>query len=181
MKKKTSVILSMLLVFTVLVGGTIAYLTSKTDTVTNTFTVGNINITLAETTGENYKMVPGNQLAKDPKVTVKAGSEASWLFVKVQKSDNFDKFISYEMDADWKALDGVTGVYYREVAATSSDDVFSVLKDNKVKVKSDVTKAMMDDITNNTASHPTISFTAYAVQKDNVADAATAWDQVKNM
>ena len=38
MKKKTSIILSMLLVFTIVVGGTIAYLTAKTGTVTNTFT-----------------------------------------------------------------------------------------------------------------------------------------------
>lgn len=180
MKKKTSIILSMLLVFTIVVGGTIAYLMAKTDTVTNTFTVGNINIALAETTGESYKMVPGNVLAKNPKVTVQAGSEASWLFVKVQKSDNFDKFISYEMDADWKALDGVTGVYYREVAATDTDTTFSVLKDNKVTVKGTVTKDMMDSITKNNAN-PTISFTAYAVQKENVKDAATAWDQVKNM
>ena len=84
------------------------------------------------------------------------------------------------MDADWKALDGVTGVYYREVAATDTDTTFSVLKDNKVTVKGTVTKDMMDSITKNNAN-PTISFTAYAVQKENVKDAATAWDQVKNM
>lgn len=184
MKKKTSIILSMLLVFTIVVGGTIAYLMAKTDTVTNTFTVGNINIDLTETTGENYKMVPGNVLDKDPKVTVQAGSEASWLFVKVQKSSNFDTFIASTMADGWTQLkdkDGndVTGVYYREVAATYTDTTFSVLKDNKVTVKGTVTKDMMDGITEN--NKPTISFTAYAVQKENVTDAATAWDQVKNM
>ena len=177
MKKKTSIILSMLLVFTIVVGGTIAYLMAKTDTVTNTFTVGNINIDLTETTGKNYKMLPGNVLAKNPKVTVKAGSEASWLFVKVQKSDNFDTFIEYAMADGWTKLED--GVYYREVTATDTETTFSVLKGDEVTVRDTVTKENMDGITEN--NKPTISFTAYAVQKENVKDAATAWDQVKNM
>ena len=41
------------------VAATLAYLTDKTSTVENTFTAGNISITLEETTGEQYKMVPG--------------------------------------------------------------------------------------------------------------------------
>ena len=69
----------------------------------------------------------------------------------------------------------MTGVYYREVAATTTDTAFSVLTSDQVTVKNTVTKADMDAIANNTASKPTLTFTAYACQKDNVADAATAW------
>lgn len=58
--------------------GTMAYLTSKTQVITNTFTVGNINIELTETKPGNQqaKIIPGVDIVKDPKVTVKANSEA---------------------------------------------------------------------------------------------------------
>ena len=175
MKKKA--FLSMAAVILVLccaVGGTLAWLTDKTNSVTNTFTVGDINITLAETTSD-YKMVPGNTIEKDPKVTVKAGSEACWLFVKVVKSSNFGTFMTYEMADGWTALTGNDGVFYREVAAATTDTDFAVLKNNQVKVLDTVTKEML---TGQGFTAPTLTFTAYAVQKDNIGTAAEAWAKV---
>lgn len=150
-------------------------MSAKTDPVKNTFTVGDINIDLTETTGETYKMVPGNTLGKDPKVTVKAGSEACWLFVKVDKSANFDTFMTYAIADGWTALSGVDGVYYREVPAADTDTAYAVLKNNQVIVKEDVTKQQLQAVT---GSLPTMTFTAYAVQQDNIADAATAWAKI---
>lgn len=175
MKKKVLSIVAVVLVLCCAIGGTLAWLTDRTNPVVNTFTVGDINIELKETT-TNYKMVPGNTITKDPKVTVQANSEACWLFVKVEKSSNFDNFMTYEMADGWTALPGVAGVYYREVAATTTATEFSVLKDNSVLVKNTVTKADLNALTQNT--FPTLTFTAYAVQKDNVADAATAWGKL---
>lgn len=175
MKKKVLSIVAVVLVLCCAIGGTLAWLTDRTNPVVNTFTVGDINIELKETT-TNYKMVPGNTITKDPKVTVKANSEACWLFVKVEKSSNFDSFMTYEMADGWTALAGVEGVFYREVAATTTATEFSVLKDNSVLVKNTVTKADLNALTQNT--FPTLTFTAYAVQKDNVADAATAWGKL---
>ena len=166
-----------LVVALVSVGGTIAWLTATTAPVTNTFTVGNIDIALAETTS-NYKMVPGNTIAKDPKVTVKANSEACYLFVKIEESSNLKSYIDYSVAEGWTALTGVTGVYYREVAATTTDTAFSVLTSDQVTVNNTVTKTMMDDITKGTVSAPTLKFTAYACQSANVADAATAWAKI---
>lgn len=175
MKKKVLSIVAVVLVLCCAIGGTLAWLTDRTNPVVNTFTVGDINIELTETT-TNYKMVPGNTITKDPKVTVKANSEACWLFVKVEKSSNFDNFMTYEMADGWTALPGVAGVYYREVAATTTATELSVLKDNSVLVKDSVTKADLNALTQST--FPTLTFTAYAVQKDNVADAATAWGKL---
>lgn len=175
MKKKVLSIVAVVLVLCCAIGGTLAWLTDKTDPVVNTFTVGDINIELTETT-TNYKMVPGNTISKDPKVTVKANSEACWLFVKVEKSANFDSFMTYDMADGWTELPSVTGVYYREVAATTAATDFSVLKGDSVSVKDTVTKADLNALTQNT--FPTLTFTAYAVQKDNVADAATAWSKL---
>lgn len=175
--KTLIVALAVMLVVGCAVGGTLAWLTDTTGPVVNTFTVGNIDIDLAETTTD-YKMVPGATISKDPKVTVKSGSEACWLFVQVTESDNLSSFISYTVDSNWTALSGVSGVYYREVAAATADVEFSVLTNNQVTVKDTVTKAMMDAITNQTATAPTLTFKAYAVQKAGVATAADAWAKV---
>ena len=175
MKKALFIMLSAALIVCATVAGTLAWLTDTTAPVVNTFTVGDINIELKETTGETYKMVPGIELVKDPTVTVKAGSEACWLFVKVEKSGNFDSFMTFEMADGWIALSGHAGVYYRNVDATNADTGFDVLKDKKVMVLETVTKTMLEGAKTNA---PTLTFTAYAVQKDGINDADTAWRKV---
>ena len=173
MKKKTlALVLALTLLVAGVVGGTLAWLTATTGEVQNTFTVGDININLAETTTD-YKMVPGNNIAKDPKVTVKANSETCWLFVKVTESENLKNFITYAIATGWTELE--TGVYYREVPASDADQTFPVLAGNTVTVKSDVTKEML---TAKDFANPTLTFKAYAVQKDNVASASDAWAKV---
>lgn len=173
MKKKTlALVLALTLLVAGVVGGTLAWLTDQTAEVKNTFTVGDINIDLTET-NKDYKMVPGNTIAKDPTVTVKANSEACWLFVKVTESENLDTFITYAIAEGWTKLQD--GVYYREVPASAADQTFSVLAGNTVTVKSDVTKTMLKTAKTDA---PTLTFKAYAVQKDNVASASDAWAKV---
>lgn len=175
MKKKTlALVLALTLLVAGIVGGTLAWLTDQTAEVKNTFTVGDINIGLTETTAD-YKMVPGNTIAKDPTVTVKANSEACWLFVQVTKSENLDTFITYAIAEGWTALPGVDGVYYREVPASAADQTFSVLADDAVTVKSDVTRTMLETAKTDA---PTLTFKAYAIQKDHFATADAAWAEV---
>lgn len=173
-KKALALVLALTLLVAGIVGGTLAWLTDQTAEVKNTFTVGDINIGLTETTAD-YKMVPGNTIAKDPTVTVKANSEACWLFVKVTESTDLKDFITYAIAEGWTALSGVDGVYYREVSASDADQTFSVLKGDAVTVNSDVTKEML---TAKDFANPTLTFKAYAVQKDNVASASDAWAKV---
>lgn len=175
MKKKTlALVLALTLLVAGVVGGTLAWLTDQTAEVKNTFTVGDINIGLTETTTD-YKMVPGNTIAKDPTVTVKANSEACWLFVQVTESENLDTFITYAIAEGWTALPGVDGVYYREVSASDADQTFSVLKGDAVTVNSDVTKEML---TAKDFANPTLTFKAYAIQKDHFTTADAAWAKV---
>ena len=162
-------LLALVLVIGCVAGGTVAWLVAKTDTVVNTFTYGNINITLAETTGTNYKVTPGTVIEKDPKVTVKAGSEACYLFVKVEKVGTFTG-ISYEIADGWTELE--SGVYYRLVDAVTADTSFEVIKGNEITVSETLTKE------NIPSAQPTLKITAYAVQKENIPDAKTAWEKV---
>ena len=162
-------LLALVLVIGCVAGGTVAWLVAKTDTVVNTFTYGNINITLAETAGTNYKVIPGTVIEKDPKVTVKAGSEACYLFVKVEKVGTFTG-ISYEIADGWTELE--SGVYYRLVDAVTADTSFEVIKGNEITVSETLTKE------NIPSAQPTLKITAYAVQKENIPDAKTAWEKV---
>ena len=176
MNKKTLLVLAAVLLLCIAVCGTLAWLTSETDPVVNTFTVGDIALDLTETTGSEYKMIPGTELDKDPKLTVKADSEACYLFVKIDKENGFDSYATFTVADGWTQGDGTDipkNVYYRLVDATTADTDFAIIKDNKVSVKEDVTKAMMDAIAE--GSEPKLIFTGYAIQQAAIADAETAW------
>lgn len=185
-KKLAVMLASLTLVLFTVIGGTLAWLIAETEPVVNTFTYGDINITLTESdTGDNdgnsntntYNMIPGHTITKDPKVTFKANSENAWLFVKLEKVNDLDKFMTYEIADGWTKLDNVDGVYYREVSKAAQDAEFTVIKDDTVTVKGEVTKEMLNALDKGGASnYPKLIVTAYAVQRDsNVASAADAW------
>lgn len=180
-------LLALVLVIGCVAGGTVAWLVAKTEPVVNTFTYGNINIALTETTGTSYKIIPGTDIKKDPKVTVTAGSEACWLFVKVEQTGTFvaDK-VTYAIDKDWTQGNGTeipSNVYYREVSAedAKNDVSYYVLAGNTtypngvITVKDTLTKGDIKDIA---ATKPTLTFTAYAVQKAGNTTAAAAWEKI---
>lgn len=174
------VMLALVLVIGCAMGGTVAWLVSSTNAVVNTFTYGAINITLSETTGENDKIIPGKDISKDPKVTVKKDSEACWLFVEVKEEGTFvaDK-VTYSVAEDWTKGDGTkipANVYYRAVDAVGADTEFAVLRDNKIYVSDELTKSDIQSIT----TQPKLTFTAYAVQKDGINTAEDAWGKVNN-
>lgn len=188
-KKSLALVLALAMIVVCVVGGTLAWLIATTGSVTNTFTYGDINIKLEETGAtaavdgsatKEFKMIPGYTIAKDPKVTVLAGSEKCYLFVKVVKSANFDTFMTYNMADGWTALDGVNGVYYRVVDTADMGTAYSVLANDKVTVKDTVTKADMNALTE--ATQPTLTFTAYACQYNSSNNtpftAEAAWAKV---
>lgn len=173
MKKSFIVLLALVLIVGIAVGGTVAWLTATSDTVTNTFTTSDISVTLAESANLDLKIVPGASTKKDPKAKVNSGSEYCWLFVKIEEQNNiFDtskKYVTYEIAGGWTQLtadkDGnpITDlVYYRKVDGTTNklDTDYSVLKDDQVTFNSDITKTNMPTATN----APKLIFTAYASQ-----------------
>lgn len=180
--KTVAILLALVLAIGCAVGGTLAWLISQTNPVVNTFTYGDINIDLKEDTKGPYTITPGKNITKDPKVTVKANSEDCWLFVKV-KEENWPTFVdadktkkvSYHIADGWNALQGQTGVYYREVGAVTEDTSFNVLKEDQVTVSDTLTKDEVDQLK---GKNPTLTFKAYAVQKDGIKDADAAWKQI---
>ena len=169
-KSLIGLIIALALLLAVSVGVTVALLVASSKPVVNTFTVGGVDITLTETTTE-YKMTPGVTIAKDPTVTVLGNSENCWLFVKVEKENDFDTFCTYEIQDGWTALEGQAGVFYLMVEKSSANQSFPVLKNNSVLIKDTLTEEQLNGVTVN----PTLTVTAYAAQIDGLATPAAAW------
>lgn len=191
-KKIVTAGLALVMVAGISVAGTLAYLTSTTDEVKNTFTVGSVAITLDEapvdangkkTTGDRvtantYKLMPGHEYDKDPTVHFKAGSEASYLFVKVENGiagaesteEGYKNIAVQITENDWAALNGVTGVYYMKVNANTGDEDI----DYPVFEGFTVSGALeSDDLA--TYNGKTVTVTAYAIQADGFETADAAW------
>ena len=170
--------------------GTMAYLTS-TDSVENTFTVGSVAITLDEakvnTDGtvvanadrvkkNDYKLMPGHKYIKDPTVHVAAGSENSWIFVKVENGI-YDYVVSSNKIEDqiaargWTALNGASNVYYKEYTKNDTEATDLVVF-SEFEIANDAnTKDGWGNL-----NGAKVTVTAYAVQKDGFTTAADAWN-----
>lgn len=181
-------LVSALILFLGVVGGTLAVIRAYSAPVENTFSVNGISIDLYETETDDgdgdpytnsYRMMPGQVITKDPAVSVDGGSMACWLFVRLQESENFDDFLSYDIQEGWQALAGVDGVYYRRVEAQDWSQVFGILKDNQVKVLEHITVDMLRVL--NPQSFPTLTVSAYAVQLEGIADVESAWQLAKEL
>ena len=194
MKKRTiALLMAVVLLFGTVAGGTIAYLTTKSKVVTNTFTVGDINIILDETDTDNsktevtpdsnpvrdiankYDLIPGNTYVKDPKVTVEAGSESCYIFVKVEESKNTlngGKIIQYTVDETNWLPTTTAGIYrYKDVVnlAEEEDDfqtpsVLVTTNEKNITINTALTKDNMPEA-NET---PVLIFKACAVQSANL-------------
>ena len=181
-KKALLMVLCAVVLVLVSVMGTMAYLTSQ-DTVTNTFTVGKVAITLdeaqvdvngvavtpaARVKANTYKLMPGHTYIKDPTIHVSSDSEESWLFVKVENGISAieaDTTIAAQMKAKgWTLVEGQRNIYAYNAKVKANDNI--VVFDN-FKIKGDAATSSY--------ANATIKVTAYAVQADGFGTAAAAW------
>ena len=183
--KVVVLLLAVVLLIGCVAGGTLAYLMAKSSTVNNTFVAGEIGtLTLSETTGNSYIVTPGVDITKDPTVTFNGNNVAAYVFLKVEATGwtvsgsdtTYTYSIGTNQEMNW-VLDGWTkledGVYYKEVGANAGEQSWSVIKDSKITVSSEITKADISDYTKG------LSFTAYAIQKDGFTTVAAAWSQAQ--
>ncbi len=69
-----------------IVAGTLAWLAARTDPVINNFIGSDLIINISEIKDENFQMIPGKFIHKDPMITVQSNSEACWLFLQIKES-----------------------------------------------------------------------------------------------
>ena len=191
MKKKITIaVVALALVLCSVVGFTFAWLLDTTTPVKNTFTAGDVDITLIETknpdgseneggvTNWAAQMIPGEVYAKNPIVTVTDETNVDcYLFVKFEQSEYASTYLTYESTLTesngWTQGNGTDipdNVWYREVKTTDDIKSWNLLKDDTITVNSEsVTKDTMSK-----ASNQSLTYTAYAVQKDNLT-VSDAW------
>ena len=191
MKKKLMTVLALVLVIAMSVAGTVAFLTDTTDPISNTFTVGKVDITLTETFNTDTdgdqendawqaQLIPGTTYTKDPVVTVTADSEDCWLFVKFEEKNGAATYLNYTSNLTaangWTQGDGTNipaNVWYRAVNKADSTKSFHLLDGDTVKIDSTaVTNGTMND-----AANAQLVYTAYACQSANMTVNA-AWAEV---
>ena len=177
------------------VGSTVAWLSDTHKLKTVVFANSDINIEFRDASAaDTVKLVPGHTVDKSPMVTVKAGSEKCYLFVKVEKSMGsdaslseceFEDYVTYKIigpdKGGWTQLrdsDGnaVKDVYYRVIDEGDSDQTYRILDGGTFKMGSTVYTWDMNQILINpemtlemqkelTADNsPELSFSAYAIQ-----------------
>ena len=176
--KKTTKIIALLLCAVLLVAGsvmgTLAYLTSHAE-VKNTFTAGNVTITMdearvdeygvpeagaARVANNTYKLIPGHTYTKDPTVKVGADSEDCWVFVKIE--NGLGDAVSITTENGWAALPNGYYAYTTKLSKNGTATPFKTFKFDQNADPSAYTRAE-------------IKVTAYAIQADNFATYELAW------
>lgn len=196
LKKAALLLCSAVLLVCISIGATVAYLTSK-DTVVNTFTVGNVAITMDETkVDENgtpiqgvdrvqantYKLMPGHTYTKDPTIHVSDTSEEAYLGVKVvfENSAEADEKLSLNMLSIFSGF--IAENWTIQEKTQEDNDVYYLLTRKNTVTKNDNIKlfdyvVIPDEMTNEQIAYLNnirMEITAYAVQKDGFSSAADA-------
>ena len=175
-KKLIIAVVALSLVLVGVISGTLAYLVAESNTVTNTFTYGKIEITLAETKGtqdstdstkRNFaNIVPGDVIDKDPVVTVAKGSEKCYVYVLIE--NQLGTAATYNIATNnWiKVGESSTKVLYRYntvVDARSADQQLTVF--TKLTF---VTTLDKDGLTS--LANKNVVISAYAHQSENTTE-----------
>lgn len=157
-KKIILVVLALMLVL-VAVSGTVAWLT-KTNKVSNTFTVGTFEIPTTNPIDSSavelnshlyepswdanleHKLLPGTEYVKDPYVGLGQGSEDAIVYVYVE--NNFSNKVYFELNAGWEAVEAVAG--YKSGTYTSG--LFKYIAGLSGAINGDVwtSKALFDKV-----------------------------------
>ena len=202
MKKNKKILVLLALFLAVFaVGGTLAYLTDTTETMTNTFTFGKVNISLTEphwVEADAEGVTPGQDVAKDPTVKVEAGSKDAFVFVKVEvpagqvgdPATTQPLFSIGSLGSGWTLIstetDGNTGDTTYVYGYGSANAMTSVAANTTLPaVFSEVTvnpNLTSDNISNITGATADINVSAYAIQADdlNVTTPTAIWGVINS-
>ena len=190
-KKALILVLCAALLVGASVMGTLAYLTSKTDVVENTFTVGKVEITMDESkvteygiidgntrvTKNDYKLLPGHTYTKDPTIHVAKGSEACYLYVEVFSSLPATVLnVADLMQANgWTQLPSNSKVWYKANLVDARAAAQDVLVFNTFTIAAGATYTDLAG-----AEDTVLDLVAYAIQADGFTSAEMAWTAAVN-
>ena len=182
MNKNKSIAVAVVLLLVVFVGGMLAYYTD-TETKTNVFTIGNVNIQLNEigwenTSESNYtrneaiNIVPGATIEKAPTVS-NIGVNSAYVFLKVEvpyanvtvdgTKANQDIFTLNEVSSNWTEISNSNGVHVYAYG-TSSEMTTLATSTTTEALFTGVTLKNLDNSEELGETPTNITVTAYGIQ-----------------
>ena len=188
-KKLVVAVVALSIALVCAIGGTLAFIAAKSNSVINTFTYGKIALTLTETEGtenngvrEFENIVPGAEVKKDPTVSVLANSENCYVYAKVVNNVVLDGNVvvtcnintsQWTLVKEVKNTDGSVVSLYQytgnddDIVEKASDDTVLPALFETVTFDSDIES---EDLTALDAITDDIVITAYAHQADYTSD-----------
>lgn len=191
-------VLAFVLVIGAAVGGTLAWLTAQTDEVKNTFTSATLfanptsdftlweneatdddgdglfvlSDTVADDGKNDYDILPGVDIPKNPTITIDDLQENAYLYIKVEGT--LPTGLGYELDSCWTPVVGYAGVFVYTDDNNShvikpGDLTVGIIEDNTITVPSTYSVPEGSD------GEGTLTFTAYMTQATGQSDVAVAW------
>lgn len=201
-KKALALVLCAVMLVATSIFGTLAYLTDTDNAVTNTFTVGKVEIALDEAKvnlygnpvdaegtavafenaprvlANSYKLIPGHTYLKDPTVHVSNDSENCYVFVRINNGiASVETTEAGKTIAEQMAANGWSAV-------KDETNVYYYNKDNVSIVVAGANLPVFANFTINSANEEITDYSdvvvnAYAIQADGFADVNAAWTALK--
>ena len=186
MKKKNLIAVAIILALLLVIGGMIAYFTD-TDTATNVFTLGNVDISIDEVfePTDAQGLVPGDTVNKAPSISNDSDAASAYVFAEIivpcyDSDDDGDvdtPLFTFTANSGWTLIntptigsdDTTTYVY---AYGTSSAMTELEAGNTTTAVFSSVT--LDPDLTSQTLANTDIVVNAYGIQKDNLDVTAPA-------
>ena len=202
MKKNKIILAAIVLAGVFVIGGVVAYFTD-TDSKTNTFTVGNVEIEVLEPgwdalpKGEGdanipddaENMMPGDKVTKDPKIHNKSTTNPAYVFMKVESPcttgstplELFDYTTTPGVNSGWELMTNGTctsGKITRIYSYSTSGTMTALAANGNTPTLFD-TLTLNKNVTGDIPSNTDVKITGYAVQttglEGNPTTPSTVW------
>ena len=174
LNRKWLMVIALVMSLTMATAGTLAYLTD-TDSATNTFTIGDVEIDLTERSwseDDQPTLLPGVEIAKDPQIK-NTGNTDAWVWMEIVIPSELYDIVELDYNTtDWTMGD----------VTTNADDDKVVLMKYSSKLASEATtpaaftKVSIDSSVNELPNAHTadIVVNAYAIQAEKISSVDNA-------
>lgn len=171
-KRLATLLVSLLLVLGVAVGGTVAFLSTRTDRKVNTFTPSEVTCEVTETFNDNVKSKVAVQNTGDTTAFIRAAINVTWMSnqgaanqtvsAKVPVKDT-DYSITFAKNTNW--IQGADGYYYYQLPVKPQDSTKVLIEECELQNNASVPDGY----------HLSVEIVASAIQSVPEAAVKAAW------
>ncbi len=179
-RKRWLIILCAALLVCATVGGSVTYawLIHRPEPQVITLKGSNLALSVGNNNPKaDYKLIPGSTInTVDVRVVASDASNINYaIFAKVEKSADFDTYLTYAYDSRWTVEENGNIVYLKHNQSLTDSDYdtenLAIFAGDTLTVKSEITKSSSYNSVLFANAAPSVTVTACAVQSDGIDDA----------